>query len=57
VARGLTHKQIAAELVVAQRTAENHVQSILGKLGLRSRVQLAVWVLSGDPRARLRGGV
>jgi DNA-binding NarL/FixJ family response regulator len=52
VARGLTNRQIAEELVVAQRTAENHVQSILNKLGLTSRVQLAVWVLGGDLRAR-----
>jgi non-specific serine/threonine protein kinase len=46
VAQGLTNSQIAHRLVVTVRTAENHVQSLLGKLGLRSRVQLAVWVLS-----------
>jgi DNA-binding NarL/FixJ family response regulator len=48
VAQGLTNRQIAEELVVTRRTAENHVQNILRKLGLHSRVQLAVWVLSGD---------
>lgn len=44
VAEGLTNKQIAARLVIARRTAENHVERILGKLGFTSRTQLAVWV-------------
>ncbi|MEU9456925.1 LuxR C-terminal-related transcriptional regulator [Streptomyces sp. NPDC048277] len=43
VAEGLTNKQIAARLVIAQRTAENHVERILTKLGFSSRSQLAVW--------------
>ncbi|MEW2511188.1 helix-turn-helix transcriptional regulator [Streptomyces sp. NPDC046870] len=43
VAEGLTNKDIAARLTIAQRTAENHVERILGKLGLTSRTQLAVW--------------
>ncbi|MHC3474439.1 ATP-binding protein [Streptomyces sp. 7R007] len=43
VAEGLTNKQIAARLVIAQRTAENHVERILTKLGLPSRSRLAVW--------------
>ncbi|MFE7614118.1 response regulator transcription factor [Streptomyces sp. NPDC057496] len=43
VAAGLTNKDITARLTIAQRTAENHVERILGKLGLTSRTQLAVW--------------
>ncbi|GAA2680245.1 ATP-binding protein [Streptomyces lunalinharesii] len=43
VAEGLTNKDIAARLTIAQRTAENHVERILGKLGFTSRTQLAVW--------------
>ncbi|MFJ2899074.1 ATP-binding protein [Streptomyces sp. NPDC087218] len=43
VAAGLTNKDIAVRLTIAQRTAENHVERILGKLGLTSRTQLAVW--------------
>ncbi|MCZ0975240.1 helix-turn-helix transcriptional regulator [Streptomyces albulus] len=43
VAEGLTNKDIAARLTIAQRTAENHVERILGKLGLTSRTQLALW--------------
>ena len=47
VARGLTNREIAARLVIAQRTAEGHVQTILVKLDLSSRAQIAGWVASG----------
>ncbi|GAA2271315.1 hypothetical protein GCM10010149_11240 [Nonomuraea roseoviolacea subsp. roseoviolacea] len=40
VARGLSNRQIAEELVIAQRTAENHVENILRKLGFTSRAQI-----------------
>ncbi|MFC0430862.1 LuxR C-terminal-related transcriptional regulator [Kutzneria buriramensis] len=49
VAQGLTDKQIASALVIAQRTAEGHVQRILVKLGLTNRTQVAVWLTSTDP--------
>jgi DNA-binding NarL/FixJ family response regulator len=48
VARGLTNKQIGQNLYVSDRTAENHVQHILTKLGLRNRSQIAAWA-SGEP--------
>jgi predicted ATPase/DNA-binding CsgD family transcriptional regulator len=41
VAQGLTNKQIAAQLVISRRTADSHVEHILMKLGLTSRVQIA----------------
>ncbi|MGW0595783.1 ATP-binding protein [Streptomyces sp. NPDC002776] len=44
VARGLANHQIADRLVIARRTAEGHVERILGKLGLDNRSQLAAWV-------------
>jgi DNA-binding CsgD family transcriptional regulator/tetratricopeptide (TPR) repeat protein len=44
VARGLTNRQIAAEAHIAERTAENHVQHILTKLGFSTRSQIATWV-------------
>jgi len=47
VARGLTNKQIGQNLYVSERTAENHVQHILTKLGLRNRSQIAVWASGG----------
>lgn len=43
VARGLTNRQIAAELVVSERTVENHIQHILTKLGFTNRSQIAAW--------------
>ena len=45
IARGLTNKQIAAELVIAEGTADRHVANILGKLRFRSRAQVAAWVV------------
>jgi DNA-binding CsgD family transcriptional regulator len=44
VARGLTNKQIADALVIAEGTAGIHVDHILSKLGFHSRTQVAVWV-------------
>ncbi|WP_433444484.1 ATP-binding protein [Nonomuraea sp. CA-141351] len=52
VAQGLTNKEIAAALVIAQRTAEGHIEHILSKLGFSSRAQIAVWV---GERARADG--
>jgi non-specific serine/threonine protein kinase len=49
VAGGRSNKQIAAELVISQRTAENHVEHILAKLGFTSRAQVAVWVAASQP--------
>jgi len=43
IARGKSNREIADELVVAPRTIETHVSSILSKLGLTSRTQIAVW--------------
>jgi DNA-binding CsgD family transcriptional regulator len=43
VARGLTNKQIGEALYVSERTAENHVQHILVKLGFSNRSQIAAW--------------
>jgi DNA-binding CsgD family transcriptional regulator len=43
-AEGLTNREIAARLGIAQRTAETHVDRILRKLGLTSRTQLAAWL-------------
>jgi DNA-binding CsgD family transcriptional regulator len=49
VASGLSNKQIGEKLVISERTAEGHVERILGKLGFRSRAQIASWQAGGDP--------
>lgn len=45
IAQGLTNREIAARLVIAERTAEGHVQSILNKLTFNSRAQIAAWAV------------
>jgi predicted ATPase/DNA-binding CsgD family transcriptional regulator/Tfp pilus assembly protein PilF len=48
VARGLTNRQISAHLGISGRTVGNHVGNILGKLGLRSRTQIATWAIEHE---------
>jgi DNA-binding CsgD family transcriptional regulator/tetratricopeptide (TPR) repeat protein len=43
VAEGMTNRQIAERLVLSERTAQNHVQHILTKLGFTTRSQIAAW--------------
>jgi DNA-binding NarL/FixJ family response regulator len=45
VARGLSNRQIAAELIVSERTVDTHVSHILRKLVLVSRAQIAAWAV------------
>jgi DNA-binding CsgD family transcriptional regulator/tetratricopeptide (TPR) repeat protein len=46
VARGLSNREIAQTLFLSERTAENHVQHILTKLGFGSRAQIAAWAVA-----------
>jgi DNA-binding CsgD family transcriptional regulator len=48
VARGLTNRQIATKLHISERTAENHVQHILTKLGFANRSQIAAWAVAQE---------
>jgi DNA-binding CsgD family transcriptional regulator len=45
IARGLTNRQIAAELVITEGTVGVHVEHILDKLVCRSRAQVAAWAV------------
>ncbi|HET7762355.1 MAG TPA: LuxR C-terminal-related transcriptional regulator [Phycicoccus sp.] len=51
VSQGLTNRAVAERLGMAPGTARIHVERILAKLGLTSRVQVATWVVTaGDER-------
>jgi predicted ATPase/DNA-binding CsgD family transcriptional regulator len=52
LAAGLSNRDIARELVISPATAARHVANILGKLGFRSRSQVAVWAASRPALAR-----
>ena len=49
VARGLSNKDVADRLVISKRTVDAHVNHIFAKLGLSSRVQLAIWLRDQAP--------
>jgi len=44
VADGRSNKAIGDELVISPATVARHIANIMGKLGFRSRAQIAVWV-------------
>ncbi|MFC7362499.1 ATP-binding protein [Nocardioides astragali] len=50
LAEGLSNKEIAARLVISQRTVETHVDHVLGKLAITSRAQVASWVAEQQAR-------
>jgi predicted ATPase/DNA-binding CsgD family transcriptional regulator len=50
LAEGLSNREMAARLVISQRTVETHVEHILSKLGFGSRTQVGSWV--AEQRAR-----
>lgn len=45
MARGLTNKQIAEALGIARKTAGNHVQNVLGKVGVSTRAAAAMFAM------------
>jgi non-specific serine/threonine protein kinase len=45
VGRGLTNRAIAHELVISERTVHGHIEHILAKLNMSSRVQVAAWLV------------
>lgn len=48
IAMGLSNKLIARELDISDGTVKVHVKHLLKKLGLRSRVEAAVWIINQD---------
>jgi hypothetical protein len=45
----ITVKEIAAQLVILQRTPEGHVERLLTKLSFTSRAEVAAWVAASQP--------
>ena len=45
IAEGLSNADIAERLTLMTGTVANHVESILNRLGFRSRTQIAVWAV------------
>ena len=57
IAEGLSNEEIAERLTLVPGTVANHVESILNRLGFRSRTQVAVWAVErGQYRSDLNDG-
>lgn len=45
IVQGMSNKMIGNKLGIAESTVKVHVKHILGKIGLRTRVEIAVWAV------------
>ncbi|OPX08934.1 helix-turn-helix transcriptional regulator, partial [Mycobacterium sp. AT1] len=50
---GLTNRQIAARMFLAEKTVKNYVSRLLAKLGMERRTQAAVFVSKLDRPTRV----
>ena len=51
---GMSNKEIAQELALSEGTVRNSISSILFKLGLRDRTQLAIWAVQTGVSQRVK---
>jgi DNA-binding NarL/FixJ family response regulator len=58
IAEGLTNRQIAEQVHLAEKTVKNYVSNLLSKLGMERRTQAAVYVagLRNEPRRNPASG-
>lgn len=49
IGQGLTNRQIAREIHLAEKTVKNYVSSLLAKLGMSSRTQAAIYAVKHTP--------
>ncbi|ROP38148.1 response regulator [Saccharothrix texasensis] len=56
VARGRTNGEIADELHITLSTVKTHIASLMAKLGVRNRVEIALWAYETDRLAHRPGG-
>ncbi|MDA8290065.1 MAG: response regulator transcription factor [Actinomycetota bacterium] len=52
IARGMTNREIASELTLAEKTVKNYVSSVLDKLGLSRRTEAAVFAVRAEQHDR-----
>jgi DNA-binding NarL/FixJ family response regulator len=50
IGEGMTNRQIAEQLFLAEKTVKNYVTSVLAKLGMERRTQAAAWVARRSAR-------
>jgi len=50
IGEGMTNRQIAEQLFLAEKTVKNYVTSVLAKLGMERRTQAAAWVARRSTR-------
>jgi two-component system response regulator DevR len=56
IGEGMTNRQIANTLSLAEKTVKNYVSSMLGKLDMGSRTQAALFAARRDGAERVNGG-
>ncbi len=54
LARGLTNREIAAQMYLAEKTVKNYVSNLLAKMGMQRRTEAAVYAARLEERNRKR---